>query len=294
MAVDVEIQVATHGGGLHGCSSMVSLAKGGLFKVELISQELPFAGVPKRHTLRHVLLGCRWLLQEESNWSLNLLGFPDVGGHHPKKDKPPHQDIILLYLKSLLFREVLEAKLLSSPCPHWSWSILLWVVPEDRSRPAIGPCDEGLHLIIHHRAQQTAVCSRVHEEIVTLPTLDVDLQDVSWIPTLLLVCSGERESIGLPCIEMGNEAITLQLLALTSVHREILPGSNIHHQALFHLRWQLSENRVSFDQSFHPNLFFLKLLLFWIRLELFHLQLFDELQCKSSWNLRTPFLRFDR
>ena len=109
MAVDVEVHVAAHCCWFQGRSSMVSLTKRGLLKVELISQELPFVGVPKRHTLRHVLLGRCRLFQEESNWSLNLFSFSDVCGHHPKKNEPPHQDVVLKHLQALLFRTVPSA-----------------------------------------------------------------------------------------------------------------------------------------------------------------------------------------
>ena len=78
MAVDVEVHVAAHRGWLQGRSSMVSLTEHSFLKVELISEELPFVSVPQGHTLRHVLLGRSRLLQEEPNWSLNLLGFPDM------------------------------------------------------------------------------------------------------------------------------------------------------------------------------------------------------------------------
>ena len=174
----------------------------------------------------------------------------------------------------------------SIPSSDWSRSIFFGVVPEHRSRSAVGTSDDGIHLVMQDCAKETGVTAHIQEHVVRFTPLQVYLQKLVGVSSLLFPGSCKSESFIFASIEMNDAAISLKSFPLAAIGWQIFPITNVDDQPTFDPFRKFTENWMTLDELLHPLLFLLKLHSFHFSLIPFAFHLLDEFQGKSSWQLR--------
>ena len=149
---------------------------------------------------------------------------------------------------------------------------------QHRSGATVRSSNQTFKLVVDGRTHQSCIDSGVRQHVVVVTSFDVDLQEVIGIPIVLLPGSAQSEAFLLSSIDVGDETVLLQALPQTPVDRQILPVSNVHHQALLDFFRKSSQHWMAFYQRRHPFLLFFKLQVLGAELDLHGLQLFDQLQ----------------